>query len=94
MAPWLHEDNRMNDTPLYLSIGIPTMTVILAWLSNRTDINRLNDKVDKLGDALRAEMIAFRGEIHKEMIAFRREVHGDLMMLHERVVKVETRQGL
>jgi hypothetical protein len=72
----------MNNSQLYLSIGVPTLTVILAWLSNRSDINRLNDKVDKLGDALRAEMIAFR-----------REVHADLVMLHERVVKVETRQG-
>jgi hypothetical protein len=72
----------MNNSQLYLSIGVPTLTVILAWLSNRSDINRLNDKMDKLGDALRAEMIAFR-----------REVHADLVMLHERVVKVETRQG-
>jgi hypothetical protein len=72
----------MNNSQLYLIIGVPTLTVILAWLSNRSDINRLNDKMDKLGDALRAEMIAFR-----------REVHADLVMLHERVVKVETRQG-
>jgi hypothetical protein len=72
----------MNNTQLYLSIGVPTLTVILAWLSNRSDINRLNDKVDRLGDSLRAEMIAFR-----------REVHADLIMLHERVVKVETRQS-
>jgi hypothetical protein len=70
----------MNNTQLYL--GVPTLTVVLAWLSNRSDINRLNDKVDKLGDSLRTEMIAFR-----------REVHADLVMLHERVVKVETRQG-
>jgi hypothetical protein len=72
----------MNNMQLYLSIGIPTLTVILAWLSNRSDINRLNDKVDKLGDSMRGEMIAFR-----------REVHADLILLHERIVKVETRQG-
>ena len=72
----------MNNMLLYLSIGIPTLTVILAWLSNRSDINRLNDKVDKLGDSMRGEMIAFR-----------REVHADLILLHERIVKVETRQG-
>ncbi len=72
----------MNNMQLYLSIGIPTLTVILAWLSNRSDINRLNDNVDKLGDSMRGEMIAFR-----------REVHADLILLHERIVKVETRQG-
>jgi hypothetical protein len=84
----------MNNMQLYLSIGIPTLTVILAWLSNRSDINRLNDKVDKLGDSLRNEMLSFRREVAAEMIAFRREVHGDLILLHERIVKVETRQNL
>ena len=73
----------MNNLQLYLAIGIPTGTVILAWLSNKADINRLNDKVDKLGDSLRAEMIAFR-----------REMHQDMMVLHERVVKVETKQDM
>ncbi len=38
----------MNNTQLYLSIGIPTLTVLLAWLSNRSDIHRLNDKVDSM----------------------------------------------
>ena len=42
----------MNNTQLYLSIGIPTLTVILAWLSNRSDINRLNDKVDAMNARL------------------------------------------
>ena len=84
----------MNNTQLYLSIGIPTLTVVLAWLSNRSDINRVNDKVDKLGESLRTGMLAFRREVAAEMIAFRREVHGDLILLHERVVKVETRQNL
>jgi len=83
----------MNNIQLYLSIGVPTLTVILAWLANRADLNRVSDKVDKITDALRAEMLAFRRETAAEMIAFRREVHGDLIMLHERVVKVEARQG-
>jgi hypothetical protein len=73
----------MNNTQLYLRIGIPTLTVLLAWLSNRSDINRLNDKIDKFAESLRSEMITFR-----------REVHGDLILLHERIVKVEMRQDL
>ncbi|HZL27402.1 MAG TPA: hypothetical protein VFC39_12835 [Acidobacteriaceae bacterium] len=84
----------MNNTQLYLTIGIPTLTVILAWLSNRSDINRLNDKMDRLGDTLRGEIDKMGNSLRAEMIAFRREVHEDLLMLHERVVKVETRQGL
>ncbi len=78
----------MNNNQLYLAIGLPTLaslctltTVIIGLILSRADYNRLSDKVDKLGDSLQAEMIAFR-----------REVHGDLLLLHERVVKVETRQ--
>ena len=71
----------MNNMQLYLSMGIAPLTGLLAWGSNGWAINRLNDKVDKLGNSLRGEMIAFR-----------REVHQGLLMLHERVVKAETRQ--
>ncbi len=42
----------MNNMQLYLIIGIPTLTVILAWVSNRSDSNRLNDKVDRLSESL------------------------------------------
>lgn len=83
----------MNNTQLYLSIGVPTFAVILAWLTNRSDINRLSDKIDKVGEALRAEMIALRVDINRDMIALRKEIHEDLVLLHERVVKVEASQG-
>ncbi len=83
----------MNNTQFYLSIGIPTLTVLLAWLSNRSDINRLNDKVDRLAESLRAEMtslridinremLALRNDMSRDMIAFRKEIHEDLMILH------------
>jgi hypothetical protein len=80
----------MNNTQLYLAIGLPTLaslctlsTVIIGIFLSRADYNRLSDKLDKLGDALRAEMISFR-----------REMHQDMILLHERIVKVETKQGL
>jgi hypothetical protein len=80
----------MSNTQLYLAIGLPIIaslctlsTVIVGIVLSRADYNRLNDKIDKLGDALRAEMISFR-----------REMHGDILLLHERIVKVETKQGL
>lgn len=83
----------MNNTQLYLSIGIPTLTVLLAWLSNRSDINRLNDKVDRFAESFRAEMtslrtdmnrdmLALRNDMSRDMIAFRKEIHEDLMILH------------
>jgi hypothetical protein len=77
----------MNNTQLYLTIGIPTLTVILAWLSNRSDINRLNDKVDHLAEALRAEMTALRSDHHKDNMA----LMGYMVPLHERMAKLESR---
>jgi hypothetical protein len=42
----------MTNQQLYLAIGIPSLLIFLSWLSNRSDINRLSDKVD----GLRAEI--------------------------------------
>ena len=77
----------MNNTQLYLSIGVPTLTVILAWLSNRSDINRLNDKVDRLAESLRAEMTAIRNDHHKDNLT----LMGYMVPLHERMAKLEPR---
>lgn len=38
----------MTNQQLYLAIGIPSLLIFLSWLSNRSDINRLSDKVDTL----------------------------------------------
>lgn len=88
----------MNNTQLYLSIGVPTLTVILAWLSNRSDINRLSDKVDRMGEvlngkidnqgtSLRAELTAIRNDQHKDNMA----LMGYMVPLHERMAKLEPR---
>ena len=74
----------MNNTQLYLSIGVPTLTVILAWLSNRSDMNRLNDKVDRLAENLRAEMTAMRNDHHKDNLA----LMGYMVPLHQRMAKL------
>ena len=93
----------MNNTQLYLSIGVPSFLVILAWVSNRADIQRMADRIDRHAETMRAEMIAlrreinadfvaFRKEVNAEMTAFRREIHSDMVPLHERMAKIEERQ--
>ena len=79
----------MNNLQLYLSIGIPSFLVILSWLSNRADIAALRGDMA----ALRGEMIAMRRDMNSEFTAFRREIYTEMVGLHERVVKVETRQA-
>ncbi len=88
----------MNNTQLYLSIGVPTLTVILAWLSNSSDINRLSDKADRMGEvlngkienqgsSLRAELTAIRSDHHKDNMA----LMSYMVPLHERMAKLEPR---
>ena len=59
--------------------------MILAWLSNRADINRLNDKVDRMAETLRTEMTAIRNDHHKDNLA----LMGYMVPLHERMAKLE-----
>lgn len=53
----------MTNQQLYLSIGIPSLLIILAWLSNRSDIARLSDKVD----AVRGEMFTEFKEFYRTL---------------------------
>jgi hypothetical protein len=46
----------MNNVQLYLTIGIPTFTVLLAWFSNRSEMNKRFDAVDKRFDAVDKRM--------------------------------------
>ena len=96
----------MNNTQLYLSIGIPSfvallswVTVILAWLSNRTELHRLNDKIDREGDSvrsdLRGEIRELRGEMNRRFDAVDAELHyfhGFTGKLDGRVEALEKRQ--
>ncbi len=78
----------MNDTQLYLSIGIPTVTVILAWLSNKADINALRAELN----AHRAEVKADFSAMRAEMINLRKEIYEALIPLHERMAVIEVKQ--
>lgn len=77
----------MNNTQLYLSIGIPTLTVILAWVSNRSDINRLSDKLDSTAVRLSERMEAMNRAHHDDM----NMLMSYMVPLHERMAKLESR---
>lgn len=93
----------MNNTQLYLSIGIPTIAVTLAWLFNEFDINSLRAEIRYVKASLRAEIkyveSSLRAEIKNvvtslraEMNALRREIHSGTIPLHERLAVVEAKQ--
>jgi hypothetical protein len=88
----------MNNMQLYLTIGIPTLTVLLAWLSNRSDINRLNDRVDsmdrRLSDRIDNMTQRLSGRIDASIEAHHKDnlaLMGYMVPLHERMAKLESR---
>ncbi len=92
----------MNNTQLYLSIGIPSfvallswVTVILAWLSNRSDIHRQNDRIDALRGEMRSEFRESRLEMNRRFDAVDAELryfHGFTGKLDARVEAIEKRK--
>jgi tetrahydromethanopterin S-methyltransferase subunit G len=54
----------MNNSQLYLAIGIPTFSVILAWISSRADVKELRAEMNRRFDEVdrRFEMVDRRFE--------------------------------
>lgn len=71
----------MSNLQLYLTIGIPTFTVILALLISLFQNNRLSDKIDKLSD--RMDRIA--EQHHRDILMLMSEI----VRLNDRVAKME-----
>jgi hypothetical protein len=74
----------MNNTQLYLAIALPMLTVILAWMANRSDLNRLSEKLDRNMESLRAELIAIRNDHHKDLVS----LMSYMVPLHERMANI------
>jgi hypothetical protein len=51
-----------------LTIGIPTLAVLLGILLNRNDANRLDGRITTLGTELRAEIAATRKQAHDDVM--------------------------
>jgi len=75
----------MNDTQLYLAIGIPSLLVIL----NMIQANRLSDKMGRASEQLSAKIDRLAEQQHKDALA----LMGYMVPLHERLAAVEAKQG-
>jgi hypothetical protein len=93
----------MNNSQLYLSIGIPSILIVLAWISNRSDVTALRSEMTQLRKDIAndmtqlrkdiaSDMAQLRKDLHTEMAQLRDSIHHDMILLHERVAIVETRQ--
>ncbi len=89
----------MNNTQLYLSIGLPILVFILTSLANRAEMNRHIDRIDRNLELLRADMTREISSLRAELVSIRTDHHRDLVALmgymvplHERMAKLESQK--
>jgi len=82
----------MTDIQLLLSIGVPSLLVVLSWLSNNSRLGRAEsrlDAMDKRFDRIDRRFDEVIAAIHKDTL----EIMRAMTALHERVAVIETKQG-
>jgi hypothetical protein len=79
----------LTNQQLYLSIGIPSVLIILAWLSNRQDLRDLSSKVDRNYESLNAKIDRHYENFNNQVTALLTTIH----TVSERVTRVEGKQG-
>jgi hypothetical protein len=79
----------MTNVQLMLSIGIPSLLIVLSWVQQSARFSRLESSVDRLADSVDRRFESMRSE----MVALRDSIHRDMITLHERVAVVEAKQG-
>jgi hypothetical protein len=74
----------MTNTQLYLSIGIPSVLIILAWLSNRQDLRDLSSRMDRMDTKIDRHYENFNNQVTTLLTA----IH----TVSERVTRLEGKQ--
>jgi hypothetical protein len=89
----------LTDTQLFLSIGIPSLLVVLSWINNNARFNGIDKRIDGLDkrlDGFESRLDShdrrfddIQAASHKDAL----EILRSMTSLHERVAVVETKQG-
>jgi hypothetical protein len=75
-------------TQTLLTIFIPTLTVLVGILLNRSDYSKLDSRMSSMETRLDGRMTALEGRFHADMMM----VIGKLTELEVRVAKLETQR--
>ncbi len=81
----------MTNLQLLLTIGIPSLLVVLSWLSNHSRFAALEKRMDAIDRKVEAMEFRFQDVIsaqHRDSL----EILRNMTALHERVAVVETKQ--
>ncbi len=79
----------MTNIQLLLSIGIPSLLVIMSWLSNNTRLSNLERRMDSNTDRLDGRV----NSLHARMDQRFDYLIDATVKLHERVATVEAKQS-
>ena len=85
----------MTNAQLVLSIGIPSLLVILSWLHNNTRLTRLEALMDSTThrmDDLQRSMSELQRGLHNDMLSFQSAILGEIANMRERLAVVEARR--
>jgi hypothetical protein len=90
----------MTNLQLLLTIGIPSLLVLLSWFQQNARLGRLEasydkgfDSVDRRFEAMGSRFDSKFDGIRAEMVALRDSIHRDMVSLHERFAVVESKQS-
>ena len=87
----------MNNTQLYLSIGLPLFTLLLVFIANNRAIDALRSEMKTGSDALRSEMKtgndALRAEMKASIDALRTEMQVGFQLVNRRIDDANERIG-
>jgi hypothetical protein len=82
----------MTDLQLLLAIGIPSLLVVLSWISNNSRHDATNARIDRMEgrfDGLESRLNELLEAVHGDSLELMRAITA----LHERVAVVETKQN-
>ncbi len=89
----------MNNTQLYLAIGIPSFLVLFSLLTNMLQINRLSDKMDRNYETLSVNLDRSYEKLSDRMDRLAEQQHKDslalqgyMIPLHDRMAVIEAKQ--
>jgi hypothetical protein len=78
----------LNNVQLYIAVSIPSVLVILGWLSNNTRLAAVGERIDAVGSTLAGKMDRLEAKMDRRFDG----VLDGIGSLRERVAVVESKQ--
>jgi hypothetical protein len=81
---------NVTDTQLYMSIGIPTLAVVLSLITNGFLFNALSARIS----SLEARMLSLEASVNQRIAAFESSVNQRFDILIGKVSEIDTRLSI